>query len=168
MAVTAFFDLGTTCGYAVGEPGFIQSGEWQLKTSRFDSPGMRGINLRRNILALHAAHQFTHVGFEQVRRHMGVDAAHSYGGQMMVLQIVCHELGIDFESVPVGTLKKFWTTKGNASKDEMIQAARDRGFEPASDNEADAIAGWHWLQAKFEPLVPAVPALEGGSYEAAE
>jgi hypothetical protein len=61
--------------------------------------------------------------------------------------IWCEERGIPYEAVPVGTLKKFWTGKGNASKGEMIEAARERGFEPASDNEADAIAGWHWLLA---------------------
>ena len=34
--------------------------------------------------------------------------------------------------------------KGNASKDEMIGAMRQRGFQPGDDNEADALAILLW------------------------
>ena len=46
--------------------------------------------------------------------------------------------------VPVGTVKRHATGKGNAGKDEMIAAARARGFSLADDNEADAIAILLW------------------------
>jgi Holliday junction resolvasome RuvABC endonuclease subunit len=46
--------------------------------------------------------------------------------------------------VPVGTIKRFATGKGNADKSEVIAALRARGFEPADDNEADAIAILLW------------------------
>ena len=36
------------------------------------------------------------------------------------------------------------TGKGNADKQAMIAAVRERGFEPADDNEADAIAILLW------------------------
>ena len=36
------------------------------------------------------------------------------------------------------------TGKGNAGKDEMIAAVVKRGFTPADDNEADALALLHW------------------------
>ncbi len=42
--------------------------------------------------------------------------------------------------VPVGTIKKHATGKGNASKQEMVACARARGHQPADDNEADALA----------------------------
>ena len=48
------------------------------------------------------------------------------------------------QSVPVGTIKRHATGKGNAPKEAMIAAARARGFSPADDNEADAIAILHW------------------------
>ena len=38
----------------------------------------------------------------------------------------------------------FTTGKGNADKQAMIAAMRERGFEPADDNEADAIAILLW------------------------
>ena len=46
--------------------------------------------------------------------------------------------------MPVGTIKRFATGKGNADKAAMIAAVRGRGFEPADDNEADAIAILLW------------------------
>ena len=42
--------------------------------------------------------------------------------------------------MPVGTIKKHATGKGNASKDDMIASVRLRGHNPADDNEADALA----------------------------
>ena len=49
-----------------------------------------------------------------------------------------------YEGVPVGTIKRHATGKGNADKEAMIAAARARGFNPADDNEADAIAILFW------------------------
>lgn len=42
--------------------------------------------------------------------------------------------------VNVASVKKFWTGNGHARKDEMMAAARARGFAPRDDNEADALA----------------------------
>ncbi|WP_299363825.1 hypothetical protein [uncultured Paracoccus sp.] len=50
----------------------------------------------------------------------------------------------DYAGVPVGTIKRHATSKGNAPKAAMIAAARARGFSPADDNEADAIALLLW------------------------
>ena len=52
--------------------------------------------------------------------------------------------GIPYQGVPVGSIKKHATGKGNADKVSMINAARARGYSPADDNEADAIAILHW------------------------
>lgn len=60
--------------------------------------------------------------------------------------------GIPYEGVPVGTIKRFATGKGNANKAAMIEAIRQRGFSPADDNEADALALLLWaLDAKGGP-----------------
>ena len=50
--------------------------------------------------------------------------------------------------MPVGTIKRFATGKGNADKKAMIAAVRGRGFEPADDNEADALAVLDWALAQ--------------------
>jgi Holliday junction resolvasome RuvABC endonuclease subunit len=85
-------------------------------------------------------HGIARVYFERVYAHKGTEAAHVYGGFMYTLAAVCEEMRIGCVGIPVGTIKKFATGKGNASKEEMIAAARSRGFNPADDNEADALA----------------------------
>ena len=52
--------------------------------------------------------------------------------------------GVPYQGVPVGTIKRHATGKGNAPKVAMIAAARGRGYSPADDNEADAIALLLW------------------------
>lgn len=80
------------------------------------------------------------VVFEEVRRHAGVDAAHAYGGFMGQLTAWCEHHQIPYQGIPVGTIKKHATGRGNASKEEMIDAIRSKGHHPTDDNEADAIA----------------------------
>jgi Holliday junction resolvasome RuvABC endonuclease subunit len=51
---------------------------------------------------------------------------------------------VPYQGVPVGTIKKHATGKGNANKAAMIAATKAKGFNPADDNEADAIAILLW------------------------
>ena len=80
------------------------------------------------------------VVFEEVRRHVGVDAAHAYGDFMGQLTAWCEHHQIPYEGVPVGTIKRHISGKGNASKDDVIKAVCELGFAVSDDNEADAIA----------------------------
>jgi len=52
----------------------------------------------------------------------------------------CEHHQIPYEGVPVGTIKRHISGKGNASKDEVIKAVGELGFHVSDDNEADAIA----------------------------
>ena len=82
--------------------------------------------------------------FEEVRRHIGVDAAHAYGGFMSHLTCFAEIRKIPYEGVPVGTIKKHATGKGNAGKELVIAAMRAKGHQPVDDNEADALALLHY------------------------
>jgi Holliday junction resolvasome RuvABC endonuclease subunit len=82
--------------------------------------------------------------YEQVRRHVGTDASHAYGGWLAILSAWCEQKSIAYEGVPVGTIKRYATGKGNADKATMVAAMRARGFAPADDNEADALALLLW------------------------
>lgn len=84
------------------------------------------------------------VYFEEVRRHIGTDAAHVFGGLLAMLTAWCEDHGIPYQGVAVATIKRFATGRGNADKQAMIAAVRQRGFEPVDDNEADAIAILLW------------------------
>ena len=150
MAGRLFLDLGTQTGFCVGTPKHKITGTVSFKNDRYSGGGMRYLRFRRWLDEMHAASSFTAVGFEEVRRHAGTDAAHVYGGLLATLTAWCEEHEVPYEGVPVGTIKKYATGKGNASKDDMKDAVREWGFDPADDNEADAIAGWHY-QAVLDP-----------------
>ena len=139
-------DLGTQTGWALNQlDGTITSGTEIFIPHRFEGGGMRFLRFKRwlgEVLA--ASVHINAVYFEEVRRHAGVDAAHAYGGFMGHLTAWCEHHNIPYQGVPVGTIKKHATGKGNASKGEMIVAARARGHSPADDNEADALALLHW------------------------
>ena len=136
-------DLGTKCGFAYSGGG---SGVWNLAPRRHESQGMRWIKFRQSLND--ALKDVDMVAYEEVARHLGTHAAHIYGGFLAILQEMCEERKIEFVGVPVGTIKKFATGRGNASKDMMIKAANqltgrgDTGSgnpEPVvDDNEADA------------------------------
>jgi hypothetical protein len=139
-------DLGTTTGWAYGDGSCVcngnnYSGSESFKPKRFEGGGMRYLRFRRWLTDIKGhAGSLDAVYFEEVRRHLGVDAAHAYGGFMATLMAWCEHHQIPYSGVPVGTIKKFATGKGNASKDEMIEAARvATNFLPIDDNEADAI-----------------------------
>lgn len=139
-------DLGTQTGWALlSRDGDISSGTEGFKPQRFEGGGMRYLRFKRWLTELkHMTDGLNAVFFEEVRRHAGVDAAHAYGGFMAHLTAWCEHHQIPYQGVPVGTIKKHATGKGNASKDDMVVAARLRGYSPADDNEADALAILHW------------------------
>ena len=138
-------DLGTTTGWALRSAGFTTSGCLSLKSSRFDGGGMRYLRFRRWLEQLQVdAGPIGAVYFEEVRRHVGTDAAHVYGGLLGQLTAWCEEHGVAYQGVPVGTIKAFATGRGNADKAAMMAAVQARGFSPADDNEADAIAILLW------------------------
>ena len=142
-------DLGTTTGWALRAPeGQIAHGFVSFKSQRFEGGGMRYLRFRRWLTDMKATVAATQgigaVYFEEVRRHMGVDAAHVYGGLLATLTAWCEHHQIPYQGVPVGTIKRHATGKGNASKDEMIAAMRALGHAVTDDNEADALAILHW------------------------
>lgn len=140
-------DLGTKTGWAASVNGTTVSGVQNFTPRRFDGGGMRFLRFREWLSELLGKHKFNLVCFEEVRRHLGTDAAHVYGGLMGQLTSICEEMSIPYEGVAVGTIKAFACGKGNASKSEMIATCVALGHGPADDNEADAI---HLLRYAIE------------------
>jgi hypothetical protein len=139
-------DLGTTTGWALsGYDGLITSGTASFRPGRFDGGGMRYLRFTNWLTEIdRLSGPVETIWFEEVRRHTGTDAAHVYGGLMATLTSWAELRGVPYQGVPVGTIKKHATGRGNADKLAMIAAARARGFSPADDNEADAIAILLW------------------------
>jgi len=139
-------DLGTTTGWALRRhDGLITTGTASFKPGRYDGGGMRYLRFTNWLTELdRLSGPISAIWFEEVRRHAGTDAAHVYGGLMATLTAWCELRGVPYQGVPVGTIKRDATGKGNAPKEAMIAAARARGFSPVDDNEADAIALLVW------------------------
>jgi Holliday junction resolvasome RuvABC endonuclease subunit len=139
-------DLGTTTGWALrSNDGQVSHGFATFKPQRFEGGGMRYLRFKRWLNELKGmSDEINTVYFEEVRRHIGVDAAHAYGGFMATLTSWCEHHNIPYEGVPVGTIKKHATGKGNAGKAEIMDAMRARGHPVTDDNEADALALLHW------------------------
>ena len=139
-------DLGTTTGWALRNADrLITSGTVSFRPRRFDGGGMRYLRFTNWLTEIdRLSGPIAAIWFEEVRRHAATDAAHVYGGLMATLTAWAELRGVPYQGVPVGTIKRHATGKGNADKATMMAAARARGFAPADDNEADAIAILLW------------------------
>ncbi|MBU9608232.1 hypothetical protein LGN12_13080 [Burkholderia multivorans] len=147
-------DLGTTTGWALrGSDGHITSGSESFRPQRFEGGGMRFLRFKRWLNELlSASSHINAVFFEEIRRHAGVDAAHAYGGFLTTLTAWCEHHQIPYQGVPIGTIKKHATGKGNAGKEDVIAAMRALDHAVADDNEADALALLHWVIDTQEKL----------------
>lgn len=155
--VVLALDLGLHCGWALGcameharsdnlTLDIMGSGTWELaptKQRRFEGGGMRWLRLRRHLEELDGLYSLSRVVVEEVRAHKGTAAAHAYGGALATVTTWCEslEFALPYEAIPVATIKRHATGKGNANKAKMIAAAEARGWTPGDDNEADAL----WL-----------------------
>ncbi len=139
-------DLGTATGWALRDPdGTVASSTVSFRPDRFSGGGMRFLRFKHWLTELkNTTGGIDAVYIEEVRSHAGTSAAHIYGGFLAHVTAWCEHHGIPYQGVPVGTIKRHVTGKGNASKQAVIEAVRARGFAPCDDNEADAIALLLW------------------------
>lgn len=134
-------DLGTYCGWARGIATGVcvttASGRFDLSVTRFDSPSLRNVKLK---LALEPLLQagVEMVFFEKVMAHKGVAAAHAYGGFLSAMHEICAQYDVPVEGIHVGTIKKFATGSGRASKTAMVDAAIRAGINVDTEDQADA------------------------------
>ena len=146
MGALLALDLGTTTGWALrGHDGLIASGTASFRPGRYDGGGMRYLRFTNWLTEIdRLSGSIAAIWFEEVRRHAGTDAAHVYGGLMATLTAWGELRGVPYAGLPVGTIKRHATGKGNADKTAMVAAMRARGHAPADDNEADALALLLW------------------------
>ncbi len=136
-------DLGTKTGWAIKSQNQITSGTIEFKPSRFEGGGMRYLRFQKWLEEINQlSHGIDQVYFEEVRRHMGVDASHAYGGFLAYLTGWCEDKNpkIPYLGIPVKAIKKHITGNGNSKKEAVIEAVKKLGFNPKDDNEADALA----------------------------
>lgn len=146
-------DLGTTTGWACRPlHGSIAYGYATFKPGRYEGGGMRYLRFKQWLTELKGTvgGEIQSIYFEEVRRHASTDSAHVYGGLMATLTSWCEHHQIPYQGVPVGTIKKHATGKGNASKEDMIAAMVGMGYQVTDDNVADALALLHWALSEVD------------------
>jgi len=89
-------DLGTQTGWAVqAQTGKISSGTESFHRTRFEGGGMLFLKFKRFLTDLKNRYAgLDYVYFEEVRRHLGTDAAHIYGGFLGQLTAWCEHHNI--------------------------------------------------------------------------
>jgi Holliday junction resolvasome RuvABC endonuclease subunit len=134
-------DLGTVMGWAVLTPsGSIESGVFDFRPKRHQSENVRFFTFQKNLKRLYEEHAFSAVYYEAVQRHSATYAAQVYGGFLATLHVWCQQNELPCQGIPVGTIKRHATGKGNANKLDMVNAMEKRGHKVKDDNEADALA----------------------------
>lgn len=143
-------DLGNNTGWALYDDGVVLSGVWVHHTpsqARFEGGGIRFVRFLTNLRQIGRVDRIV---LEEVRSHKrpqqrreNVGAAQVYGGYLATLAQYCEtqEPPIPYEGISVGTIKKWATGKGNASKDLVVQRANEiiGHRDVVDDNEADAV-----------------------------
>ena len=120
-------DLGQKTGWAVrASDSAIASGTVELRP-RFEGGGMVLLRFRAWLQEVdETAGGVCAVYFEEVRFHRGVTAAQVHGGFLAHLTAWAEMFKIPYRGVPVGTIKRHVTGRGNADKDAVIAAVRAR------------------------------------------
>ena len=127
-------DIATKTGWKTE----TASGVWNLKPNRGESDGIRLVRFKSKVKELIQLEGITLISYE---RPAGMHKSSIMVASEMVgvLKDLCIESNVELACYSATEIKKFATGKGNAGKPDMIKAAQELGFNPADDNEADAI-----------------------------
>ena len=132
-------DCGDQTGWASLSSG-VESGSINFKSRYGEGSGMRYSNFRtwlENMLDKNVCPDLVIYEMAHLR---GRAASEILSGYITRIQEECDRRKINYTFVHSGTLKKWATEKGNASKAEMVREAKKRfGIKVKDDNEADAL-----------------------------
>ena len=127
-------DIATTTGWKTE----TASGVWKLRQKKDDSTGMKLVRLKSYLKELIELERIELVAYERPAG-MFKSAIISESELIGVVLLLCEELSLQCTAYSPTEIKKFATGKGNAKKIDMIAKAVELGYNPADDNEADAI-----------------------------
>ena len=130
-------DLATRTGWATNDGK--RCGVMTFNLKRGESPGMRFLRCRAWLKEIRSLLGSLDLIVYEQAHHRGGAATACCVGLMTEVQAFAADYNIELMLVHTATLKKYATSKGNASKSEMIKAAQSRGWNVIDDNEADAV-----------------------------
>lgn len=158
-------DLGTSCGYAycfIDKESTVKpriyAGQLDLSAGPYDSGAIRFIKLRHFLAAIKpdlvafedVKYTPANTGFQSVGAIIAraATACEWFGALKATMATWCEARGIPSTGIPIGTIKKRATGKGNANKVDIITACNKEfgmafeteGYENSGvDNIADAV-----------------------------
>lgn len=115
------------------EPFFEAHHGWLTGVVRDYAPQL--LVWERPVLARHTTHASVEVTF----------------GLQAITGLVARELHVPCRRVSVQQAKITLTGNGRASKEDMVEAARDHGLNIRHHDEADAFAVWLWTLQLLDP-----------------
>lgn len=140
-------DLATATGWAISDGRKISSGVVRFPVKRGESPGMRFLRFRKWLkgMCVHSGDEGTQsavfdlICYEEPHLR-GAGPTAVLVGLVAHVQEIAAAYGIEHTHVHSGTLKKWATGHGKASKEDMKRRASDLALRDIEDdNEADAI-----------------------------
>jgi len=152
-----FLDLATTTGWAEGEPG-SRAVSGRIRLGNVAHPGGIGRGLNNFLAARFQAFKPARVYYESpfLAATMNANTVRVTYGLAFMVQTLCEIYGIHCEGRNLSTIRKgelgyVPRGKGVDVKGIIMSRVRDLGYDPADDNEADAILGWHHVCAELDP-----------------
>ena len=130
-------DLGTKMGWSLYSDDNIYScvEDFSLKVKEKNRQGKRFEKFEMFLNLMRKKYNINYVFFEKVMQHHKSRAAAAiYNGFWAILIAWCEKNNIMYEGVPVGTIKRFIAGKGNASKEEVIDSVKNKGFSDIIDD----------------------------------
>ena len=145
-------DQGTKTGWAAWYDNHTESGVEDFSVRSGESAGMKFIKFNAWLKKISEMVQPELVVFEQPHQRGG-PATRIGVGLSTRIEEQAARCGVEYKMVHSGTLKKFATGKGNASKEEMILKAKELyiGLVVIDDNHADALLMLVWARETLDP-----------------
>ena len=154
-------DLGTKTGVATATSHNGKLTLDSVESFNFKSKTPVGVMVKALDVfgGLAAEHREAVFFYEEVKRHLGVHAAHRYGGLLGILQGCVGRYSSQPTIIGAGVkeVKRIVTGNGNASKELMVEHARaflsmQKGFEDfePSEDEADAVGLLVWADSTLD------------------
>ena len=129
-------DIASTTGWCLDKYLY---GTWDFKTRKDESMGMKLIRFLAKLKEVYELEKFDIVVYQRPagrHAHAIIHQAKLIG----VLEQFCEENNVEYKSYSASEIKKFATGKGNANKQQMIDAAKHKyHYLGNDDNEADAM-----------------------------
>lgn len=156
MTTALALDLATTTGWALRSGLGLTSGTWDL-AGKGALHKTRWLNLWDRLTALGSAHDIETVVYEEVMAHhrparmvggkrhapgANIHAAHLFGSFKETVLGWAEMNGACVVGIPVATIKRVATDRGNANKAAMLAAAQSRWPDQRVETHDQADALW--------------------------